>query len=317
MGSVDFQQLNSLLIATQHFPEKTPNRWKLIVEFIRGQPPQLGEPLKVMLPVSPKRHLALEDIPTCQKIYKLLKASYPAVFTEVSRSCLYGNQNSAMKPIILLPFTTDCCMMPIKIDSRCSYPIVFTMSGTYVAAMFHGVCSICKTRYYVNHYIKDGKRYYVSPTTSEYFQVTSATVFHKTLLMDICNNVWISGTPFFSRAQVYNETFGVINAERLKCLDNFDRTVKGDWELNEQRIRDGFFLWVVVGYFDERNLLETRAIDYEYSHGVSRHLNTEKMCQETWKDITSSPNPWVAHSCRTKGCSEGYVTIDGNEKLIR
>lgn len=26
---------------------------------------------------------------------------------------------------------------------------------------------------------------------------------------------------------------------------------------------------------------------------------------------------WIHHSCAVKGCTEGYVTIDGNEKLRR
>jgi hypothetical protein len=41
------------------------------------------------------------------------------------------------------------------------------------------------------------------------------------------------------------------------------------------------------------------------------------MCEKMWEDISSSKNKWVQHSCKTPGCSEGYITVDGNEYLKR
>ena len=48
-----------------------------------------------------------------------------------------------------------------------------------------------------------------------------------------------------------------------------------------------------------------------------KHLNTEELCKEMCQDICTSKNKWVKHACKTPGCSEGYVTVDGNEYLKR
>ena len=54
----------------------------------------------------------------------------------------------------------------------------------------------------------------------------------------------------------------------------------------------------------------------EYSCSA-RHLNTEELCRVVWEDVCSSDSKWVTHTCKTSGCSEGYVTVDGNEYLKR
>ena len=33
--------------------------------------------------------------------------------------------------------------------------------------------------------------------------------------------------------------------------------------------------------------------------------------------ISTKPNEWVKHVCNVPGCKEGYISVDGNEKLKR
>lgn len=77
-----------------------------------------------------------------------------------------------------------------------------------------------------------------------------------------------------------------------------------------------WFMWIVVNYYHEKGELERTHLDVNYDER-SKHLNTEELCEMVWKDICSSPKKWVRHKCRTTGCAEGYVTVDGNEYLKR
>ena len=70
-------------------------------------------------------------------------------------------------------------------------------------------------------------------------QVTSQTIFEKTLLLDVTNNIAVSGTSFETRAEVYNCNFGSTDQERLSHLTHFARDHMSQWHLNEQRIEDG------------------------------------------------------------------------------
>ena len=40
------------------------------------------------------------------------------------------------------------------------------------------------------------------------------------------------------------------------------------------------------------------------------------LCRVMWEDICVT-DKWVTHTCKTPGCSEGCVTVDGNECLKR
>ena len=149
-----------------------------------------------------------------------------------------------------------------------------------------------------------------------YFQITSRTVFEKQLLQDISNNIWVNGATFQSRAKVYNVNFAEQNSKRFADVKEFARTKDGEWLLNEDRVKDAWFMWIVVNYYHEKGELERTHLDVNYDER-SKHLNTEELCEMVWKDICSSPKKWVRHKCRTTGCAEGYVTVDGNEYLKR
>ena len=41
------------------------------------------------------------------------------------------------------------------------------------------------------------------------------------------------------------------------------------------------------------------------------------LCEQVYTLLDSKINKWALHRCDVKGCAEGYVTVDGNEKLRR
>ena len=94
----------------------------------------------------------------------------------------------------------------------------------------------------------------------------------------------------------------------------FTRTSEGEWHLNEQQIADAWFIWIIIGYYSQIQKLEE--ISFKISF-LSKRLDIENICELTWQEICSRPNNWVQHSCKTPGCSEGYITVDGNEYLKR
>ena len=62
--------------------------------------------------------------------------------------------------------------------------------------------------------------------------------------------------------------------------------------------------------------LHTVNLFVEYTSSGKRK-NLENLCEGLWEVITTQRNKWVMHKCSTKGCTEGYVTVNGNEKLCR
>ena len=75
-------------------------------------------------------------------------------------------------------------------------------------------------------------------------------------------------------------------------------------------------MWVIVNYYHSKGTLSTTDIDCSRTE-ASHRLNTEDLCENMWEDICASKNKWIQHTCKTPGCSEGYVTVDGNEYLKR
>ena len=50
---------------------------------------------------------------------------------------------------------------------------------------------------------------------------------------------------------------------------------------------------------------------------VGNRRDIEHLCQRVMLKVQSKAPQWVQHQCHIAGCSEGMVTIDGNEKLTR
>lgn len=317
------EELNALLFAVQHFPETTPNRWELVSELIRSQNVEADSP-KVCLEQSLKatNNVTLFDLKKredCKLVYRLIRNKYPSLLHQnIAEALFKRSSKTAFKPVILIPSHTVCCGSKIKMDNRPSFPLVYTTKGTYVAALFHGECLQCKTKWYPSYKITgDSRRIFLDSAIVDdegYLQITSQTVFEKKLLNDISNNLWVSGTTFNSRAKVYNLNFVDKDEKRLCELKEFARTSEGEWKLNEQRLSDAWFVWIIISYYSQIKKLEE--ISFNIS-AVTNRLEIEHACQLMWEEICSRPNRWVQHSCKTPGCSEGYVTVDGNEYLKR
>ena len=176
-------------------------------------------------------------------------------------------------------------------DNRPSFPLVYTTKGTYVAALFHGECLQCKTKWYPSYKITgDSRRIFLDSAIVDdegYLQITSQTVFEKKLLNDISNNLWVSGTTFNSRAKVYNLNFVDKDEKRLCELKEFARTSEGEWKLNEQRLSDAWFVWTIISYYSQIKKLEE--ISFNVSP-VTNRLEIEHACQLMWEEICSRPN---------------------------
>ena len=323
---VSYEEANAFLFARNHFPDGTPNRWELVAEFVRAQEklsqagPTISFSCNGQQNFTSVKHLNLTKIDDCRTLDRLITNNYSKIFQRdlIHSLCRSSAGKSAIKPVILLPPIVQCCDRKIKMDSRPSFPLLYTVNGTYVGALFHGQCYSCKTQFYPSFKVVDGLRFYYDPNIERerYFQVTSQTVFDKQLLKDFSNNIWVEGATLQSRAKVYKLNFEASDKVRLAQLEEFARKKHGNWQLNEDRVSDAWFLWVIINYFQNHGKLNRMGINVQYDEN-SKHIKVEQLCQIMWEDICASPNKWVRHSCKTPGCSEGYVTVDGNEYLKR
>jgi hypothetical protein len=221
-----------------------------------------------------RQYLDLKTAEDCRVMNKML----PKALKKQLLSNFSGESGrNAMKSIILLLCEMTCCKRAIKMDGRPSFPLVYTMTGTYVGALFHGECHTCKTKFYPSY--KDvgsnKAKMYNDPTDNScrYFQVTSKTVFDKQLLKYFTNNICVSGTTFQSRAKVYNLNFGDYHS----LLEEIARKNEGGWWLNEERVNDAWFKWIIVNYHQRKNSLQEVEIYLKYNE-TSRHMNTETLC---------------------------------------
>ena len=279
---VDHEEFNSLLFGVGHFPEGTRNRFELVAEFVRSQTREINTATpSVCLGGSDRKdgkHLHLTEKTNCRTVFKVLHAKYLSLLQRDMNSRLFKKSGrSSFKPVILLPTKMQCCGKNIKMDNRPSFPEVYTMRGTYVGALFHGQCEKCKMKFFPSYKIsKEGSKIFehVNHAGNPYFQVSSKTVFETQLLEDMSNNIWVSGATFQSRAKVYNLNFKSKDSERLSELQEFARTNDEEWELNEQRVNDAWFLWTVVNYYLSKGKLAETDLKCEHS-SCGRHLNTE------------------------------------------
>lgn len=107
---------------------------------------------------------------------------------------------------------------------------------------------------------------------------------------------------------MYNENFRVIDGERLKSLFEFGRSHRDQehpWKLTEKRVEDAWFLYQLVQFYADRQLLDE--IDFFTDSSPSQRKDLELLCSRAWERIVDITNPWVHHKCKTKGCSEGII----------
>ena len=98
--------------------------------------------------------------------------------------------------------------------------------------------------------------------------------------------------------------------EKLKCSKT------QEWSPSAKRIKECWFLWCIIETYSELNILSNTNLYAEYTSNGKRR-NIEMLCKDLYNSLNSRPNKWALHRCTVKGCTEGCVTIDGNEKLRR
>ena len=111
-----------------------------------------------------------------------------------------------------------------------------------------------------------------------------------------------------------NNKFG--DQEHLCDLEIHQRSKNREWSPNPLRIEEVWFMWVLVSMYDEVGVPHSTNLHAEYLK-CSKKRDIENLCRTLWMKLCELPNKWVMHSCKVKGCQEGYVTVDGNEKLKR
>ena len=166
-------------------------------------------------------------------------------------------------------------------DCRPCFPLVFTQEGTHVAAMFHGTCKTCKMRFYYGYHEKDEGteviRIYNDPYNSQkYFQLSSCSLYHKRLLMDITHNIVFSASTFESRAEVYRANNKEVDEDRLQS--KFKRSIWNEWSPSSQRIEEVWFMWVLVLLYEEIGTLSQTNLHTEFGR-TSKRRNIEQLCQ--------------------------------------
>ena len=244
-------------------------------------------------------------------------------------------EKDAFKPIVLLPSKLTCCGSNITIRNRPSFPIVYTSEGTNVTTSFNGNCKTCTKVYYYSYYedcplpesdmysnkdLKDQRRvYYDFVGDLKFFQVSNKTMFETYMGKDIVYNVEICASSFESRSDVYNCMHRDLDKGVSQNTENFSR-VKGNnevgvWKMNADRVEECYFLWKAINLFRINGSLYLFNVKHADVEGKRRCL--EEICLETWKLKCKMENKWIRHTCEVPGCSEGYISVDGLEKVCR
>ena len=200
---------------------------------------------------------------------------------------------------------------------------MYTSIGTIIAASYSGECTECKA--VINHSSwtiqngNDKQQLFFDPSHSQYIQCTPLSVFETKLLDHLTHQIVHAGVTFESQPLVYNEVHGTSDEKRLspyiQCFRRTENMHGPSWKLNETRLGDGWFVYQLVRYYSESGNLPNQEFYTEPTKGNRRDL--EDLCEHE-NLIRSSASPkWVHHQCSTKGCSEGFAVIDGNEKINR
>ena len=327
---ISFSELQSLSYAVSHFPSQIPKRWHLVAEYVHKEASRASTPcdstmlFEINGPAERKFESTHSD---CQFVFDLLKDDLPEVPKYANP--FYSNTDSAgFMSVVLLPSVSQCCGHNLLIRNRPSHTRVYTTHGTEVGALFSGECRMCKTRYMYSFYEKphgpsgDAERFYLPPLERQYFQLSSKTVFSVELFHEVTLNLEISWASFESRAKVYNARFGQRDAIKLEEIVHHFRLsdTEKPWLMNDQRLEETWFLFTIVNYYHQRE--QQSAVKFDAKHfsvsaNSSHRIDIEGLCEKVCQAISDDKNPWIEHSCDVKGCKEGYVTIDGLEKVSR
>ncbi len=311
--SISYRDLGILCAATKHVPHRTPKRWDLISSIVCDCASEQNESPIIRLQETDGDNVTVFDKSSscCKEAVRIIVSKYKQIFEDpeslLQDSLLTFDTRTALKRIILLPPVKECCNELLVIRNRPSFPLVYTQHGTFVAALFSGECRKgCSKKYSHSYYQVGDKLHYYNPSDSDYFHISSQTIFSTSLLDDVTNNIAISATSFQSRAEVYNENFRVVDHHCMSKLTNFGRSLSDHehpWKLNEKRIEDAWFMYALVNFYCTKKLLGNT--DFHTEASPSQRSDIDELCGSAWDVIIEDTNPWIHHKCEMKGCIEG------------
>jgi hypothetical protein len=321
------QELSAAICAFKQFPETTPGRYNLVSTLINEL--LKAETNAVRFPFGRQCDQFNMSAEHCRHLYRLLMKDYIFLFTvdDMKHEVMYGDETATkdgFKPFIFLPSVENClrCSKRLNIRDVPSNPVVYTSRGTSIAAMFEGKCRTCDIAYYYSYYLdKQGQeKFFYNKPDNEYFQISSKTVFEVQLLKEVETNITLSATTFESRAQLYNVMFNEIDEVKLKKMHHFSRSKESSihFRLNKERLEEAWFYWEIFKWCESQNSLQEMNISTENDYANPGHRkDLQFLCNKVMLKIYEMPNRWLSHTCEVEGCKDGYVTIDGNEKVHR
>ncbi len=246
----------------------------------------------------------------CPELRREVKGLTNGLYVDASR-------DNPVKPIVLIPQTRNCCGGRIAIANRPSFPLVYTTNGTRVAAVYHGMCRRCGTSWYPSHTsnVGNGIEKFLDMKAIKYLQTTAATIFEMEYLDQVTNALSLCNATFESLADLYNANHGPSDEKLMERLLTFSRgQMDHPWALHRQRLEEAWFLYQVILYWQLKGEVN---VNYHTEKDAGNRRDIEELCRLVVVDMVTAVPKWLNHQCSVKGCSEGYATLDGNEKLKR
>ena len=127
-----------------------------------------------------------------REVHKSICQSWPA-FSQCSDTMLQAKMGMYpdKKHLILLPPVKEYCDSPTSIRNCPYFPLVYTMQGTLVAAIYSAECKHCSRKNNLSYYQEasddlQSKQIFYDPEGVKFFQITSQTVFEVALLEKKC-----------------------------------------------------------------------------------------------------------------------------------
>ena len=322
MGSktfiITYLQLSALIFGLEHFPENTPKRWEAIALYLEHVN---NDSVSDMCTLCVDTDEATDTSSGSRKKTKAaftgsaqdcktlaaasLKELYRPLFASPDKKC-------PLKPLILTPPVRHCCGHNLHIRNRPCFPLVYTTTGTYIAASYHGNCTSCNRTYYPSYIRGSEQQYNIS--TLKYLQISSQTAFELKYLEQVTHQLSICSSTFENIADLYTMNNLESDRKRLSNLLHFGRSsIVLPWQLNPQRLEEGWFMYRLTIFFQSRNICAGDMI----SNLVNGRKDIESVCQQAFLAHCSEVPKWINHVCETPGCKERYATLDGNEKVSR
>lgn len=101
----------------------------------------------------------------------------------------------------------------------------------------------------------------------------------------------------------------------------FSRTQQNTayFNLNDEQLEEAWLFWQLQKICQDQNCAKEMKLTTELddSNSASHRKNVESLCHRVMLKLYQVPNKWLKHTCEVQECLQGYVTIDGNEKIHR